>query len=242
MFNNKKRLLSLTRSAIDRYHMIDDGDKIAVGVSGGKDSLSLLCLMHELRQFYPKKFSLTALTVDPCFGGVTADYGEIETLCRRLGIQYILDRKPFGQILIQSESEMRPCGLCAKLRRGCLHNMAVAQGCNKLALGHHQDDAAETFLMNLLNGGTAGCFAPVTHMTRKDIHVIRPLIFAAEEEIAAFAGENHLPVVKSACPVDGATERARIKSLIAELSKDYSALPQKLVGALKKGGINGWGI
>jgi len=239
MLKNKQHLLGLMRSAVERYNMIHEGDRIAVGVSGGKDSLALLCLLCELQKFYPRRFSITALTIDPCFGQ-PMDFSNVESLCRRLDVKYIIERKPFGEILSGEKKSSRPCSLCAKLRRGCLHNMTLEQGCNKLALGHHQDDAAETFLMNLLNGGTAACFAPVTHMSRKDIHVIRPLIFAAEREVAAFAQNNALPVVKSSCPVDGATERARIKYLIARLSEDYGALPCKLTGALQRGHINGW--
>ena len=246
MFKNKKHLLGLMRSAVERYNMIEAGDSIAVGVSGGKDSLALLCLLGELQKFYPKRFSLTAVTIDPGFGGQPADYSGTQALCRQMETSYVISQKNFGEILFEPQNGIRnknsrhPCSLCAKLRRGCLHNLAIELGCNKLALGHHRDDAAETFLMNLLRGGRASCFAPVTHMDRKGIYVIRPLIFASEGEVAAFAQNNRLPIVKSACPVDGATERARIKSLIAELSKDYDALPQKLVGALQKGGINGW--
>ena len=236
-FKNKQHLLGLFRSAIDRYHMINEGDRIAVGVSGGKDSLALLCLLHELQKFYPKKFSLTALTIDPLFGGEPADYSAVASLCREMDMPYIISSKPLGKIL---KEEARPCSLCAKLRRGILHNLTIEQGCSKLALGHHQDDAAETFLMNLLNGGRINCFSPITHMDRKNIYVIRPMIFASEREVASFAKNNDLPVVKSTCPVDGSTERSRIKSLIAELSEEYEALPQKLVGAMQKDGVNGW--
>jgi len=239
MLKNKQHLLGLMRSAVERYNMINEGDKIAVGVSGGKDSLALLCLLYELQKFYPRRFSVTALTIDPCFGE-PMDFSGVESLCRKLEIKYIIERKPFGKILLGEKKGARPCSLCAKLRRGCLHNMTREQGCNKLALGHHQDDAAETFLMNLLNGGNAACFSPVTHMSRKDIYVIRPLIFASEREVAAFAGNNRLPVVKSTCPVDGETERARIKALIARLSEDYGALPGKLTGALQRGNISRW--
>ena len=240
MFKNKDGMLGLLRSAIDNYGMIEEGDRIAIGLSGGKDSVALLCLLYELQQFYPKRFSIIALTIDPGFA--KSDYTELVSLCESMNIEHVLSKQPFGKILFEIRKEKRPCSLCAKLRRGCLHSIAIEHECNKIALGHHHDDAAETFLMNILNGGNARCFSPVTYMSRKNIHVIRPLIFAPEHEVALFVKENELPTVKSACPVDGKTERARIKELISQLSKEYAKLPQKLVGALQRGDISDWGL
>ena len=233
-------MLAVLRCAIERYDMIAPGDSIAVGVSGGKDSLALLCLLARLRLFYPKPFALTALTLDPCFGE-PMDWSPVASLCNALDVPYIVKAAPFGEILFGVEHKNeRPCSLCAKMRRGVLHSLCVEYECNKLALGHHQEDAAETFMMNLLRGGRAECFAPVTYMSHKDIYVIRPLIFALERDVAAFARRNNLPITKINCPVDSATERSKIKDLLADLSHDYGDLSKKITGAMTKGGISGW--
>ena len=178
-----KKLLSLVRAAVDRYDMIDDGDKIAVGVSGGKDSLALLYALARLRSFYPKHFEVIAITLDYRFGGMDGDYSEIQKLCDSLDVKYIVKKTDLWDVIFNIRKEKNPCSLCAKMRRGILHDTAKEYGCNKIALGHHLDDAAETFMMNLLNGGTIKCFSPVSFLSRKELYLIRPLIFAYEKDV-----------------------------------------------------------
>lgn len=235
-----KKLLSLTRAAVDKYNMIEAGDKIAVGVSGGKDSLALLYALAKLRDFYPKPFSLVAITLDYQFNGVAEDYTEIEALCKELKVKYIVRRTNLWEVIFETRKEKNPCSLCAKMRRGLLHDTAVANGCNKVALGHHLDDAAETFLMNLLNGGKIGCFSPVSYLSNKKLYLIRPLIFAYEKDVAAAARRANLPVVKSRCPMDKVSNRQNMKELLRSLEKDYPAVRKKIVGALERSHIDSW--
>ncbi len=235
-----KKLLSLTRAAVDKYNMIEAGDKIAVGVSGGKDSLALLYALAKLRDFYPKPFSLVAITLDYQFNGIAEDYTEIEALCKELKVKYIVRRTNLWEVIFETRKEKNPCSLCAKMRRGLLHDTAVANGCNKVALGHHLDDAAETFLMNLLNGGKIGCFSPVSYLSNKKLYLIRPLIFAYEKDVAAAARRANLPVVKSRCPMDKVSNRQNMKDLLRSLEKDYPAVRKKIVGALERSHIDSW--
>lgn len=235
-----KKLLSLTRAAVDKYNMIEAGDKIAVGVSGGKDSLALLYVLAKLRDFYPKPFSLLAVTLDYQFNGVAEDYAGIEALCKELKVEYIVRRTNLWEVIFETRKEKNPCSLCAKMRRGLLHDTAVANGCNKVALGHHLDDAAETFLMNLLNGGNIGCFSPVSYLSNKKLYLIRPLIFAYEKDVAAAARRAELPVVKSRCPMDKGSNRQSMKELLDALEKDYPAVRKKIVGALERSHIDNW--
>ena len=235
-----KKLLSLTRAAVDKYNMIEAGDKIAVGVSGGKDSLALLYALAKLRDFYPKPFSLVAITLDYQFNGVAEDYTEIEALCKELKVKYIVRRTNLWEVIFETRKEKNPCSLCAKMRRGLLHDTAVANGCNKVALGHHMDDAAETFLMNLLNGGKIGCFSPVSYLSNKKLYLIRPLIFAYEKDVAAAARRANLPVVKSRCPMDKVSNRQNMKELLKALEKDNPAVRKKIIGALERSHIDNW--
>lgn len=235
-----KKLLSLTRAAVDKYNMIEAGDKIAVGVSGGKDSLALLYALAKLRDFYPKPFSLVAITLDYQFNGIAEDYTEIEALCKELKVKYIVRRTNLWEVIFETRKEKNPCSLCAKMRRGLLHDTAVANGCNKVALGHHMDDAAETFLMNLFNGGKIGCFSPVSYLSNKKLYLIRPLIFAYEKDVAAAARQANLPVVKSRCPMDKVSNRQNMKDLLRSLEKDYPAVRKKIVGALERSHIDSW--
>ena len=235
-----KKLLSLTRAAVDKYNMIEAGDKIAVGVSGGKDSLALLYALAKLRDFYTKPFSLVAITLDYQFNGIAEDYTAIEALCKKLQVEYIVRRTNLWEVIFKTRKEKNPCSLCAKMRRGLLHDTAVANGCNKVALGHHLDDAAETFLMNLLNGGKIGCFSPVSYLSNKKLYLIRPLIFAYEKDVAAAARRANLPVVKSRCPMDKETNRQNMKELLKSLEKDYPAVRKKIVGALERSHIDNW--
>lgn len=235
-----QKIMSLMRSAMERYNMVNDGDKITVGVSGGKDSVALLCCLSEMRRFYPQKYELTAVTLDPCFNGVPGDYSQLEELCLRLGVPYHVRKTQLGKIIFEDRRESNPCSLCARMRRGMLHDFAKAQGCNKIALGHHENDAAETFFMNLLHGGKIGSFSPVSYLSRKDLTMIRPMIFVKEASIDAMVKRLGLPVVKSACPADGHTQREQTKNLIKRLDTEYGQLNQKVIGALQRAGIDRW--
>lgn len=235
-----QKLSSIMRAAVDRYNMIDDGDRIAVGVSGGKDSVALLAGLAHLRRYYPKKFELVALSADPCFNNVESDFSAIEALCKELEVEYIIRRTELYKVVFEVKKSQSPCSLCAKMRRGILHDMAKAAGCNKLALGHHSDDAAETFLMNLFCAGNIGCFRPVTYLSNKDLWMIRPLILADESKISALVENKNLPIVKSTCPMDKNTEREKSKELIKNLSKDYPDLKTKILGAMERSNISGW--
>lgn len=235
-----QKLLSYMRSACQQYEMIKDGDRIAVGVSGGKDSMALLAAMANLRKFYPEKFELVAITLDPRFGGEDGDYSEIEKLCETLDVEYIVKRTQLAEVIFDIRKESNPCSLCARMRRGALHDAAIAAGCNKIALGHHLDDVAETFIMNLFNGGTLDCFMPVTYLSRKDLYMIRPMIFARESDCARVARKENLPVVKSRCPADGTTERQDVKEFLNSLEKKYGSVRHKILGAMQRKGINGY--
>ena len=228
------------RSACQQYDMINDGDLIAVGVSGGKDSVCLLAAMANLRRFYPCKFELVAITVDPRFGGEEGDYSQIEELCKKLDVEYIIKRTQLAEVIFDIRKESNPCSLCARMRRGALHDAAKEAGCNKIALGHHLDDVAETFIMNLFNGGTLDCFMPVTYLSRKDIYMIRPLIFARESDCARVVRRENLPVVKSKCPADGHTERQEVKEFLSSLEKKYGDVRHKILGAMQRKEINGY--
>ena len=235
-----QKIMGEMRAAIERYEMVSSGDRIAVGVSGGKDSLALLCGMARLRDYYPQPFEVVALTADPCFGGQETDYSPIASLCASLGVEYHLRRTRLGEIIFEERKEKNPCSLCARMRRGILHNMAKEAGCNKLALGHHFDDAVQTFFMNLFYGGKLSCFSPKTYLSRKDLWMIRPLIFTEEASIRAAARRNAFPVVKSACPADGATSRQDTATLLANLEQQFPDLRSKAMGAMQRTHLSGW--
>ncbi len=228
------------RAACQQYEMIKEGDRIAIGVSGGKDSIALLVGMANLRRFYPEKFDIVAITLDPRFGGVDADYSAIEELCRKLDVEYIIKRTQLAEVIFDIRKESNPCSLCARMRRGALHDAAIASNCNKIALGHHLDDLAETFIMNLFNGGTLDCFMPVTYLSRKDIYMIRPMIFARESDCARVVRKENLPTVKSNCPADGTTERQEVKEMLSALEKKYGDVRSKILGAMQRKEINGY--
>ena len=238
-----RRLLSYARRACDDYEMIKDGDKIAVGVSAGKDSLSLLCTLAELRRFYPEKFDIIAITVDMRFdeiGKPAADYTPIAELCERLGVKYHIEPSDIAKIVFDVRKESNPCSLCAKMRRGAVNDTAKKLGCNKVALGHHFDDAVETFMLNLFYEGRIGCFSPVTYLDRTDITVIRPLVYAPEKDIRYFARSAELPVIESPCPADKNSERAAMKQLIASLEKQNKGLKHRIFGAMQRAGVDGY--
>ena len=236
-----QKLSSIMRAAVDRYNMIEDGDRIGVGVSGGKDSLALLMGLAHLKRYYPKKFEIVALTADPCFFGEDSDFSEIENLCKANDIQYIIRRTELYHVVFEEMKSPSPCALCAKMRRGILHNMAKDAGCNKIALGHHSDDAAETFLMNLFYGGKIGCFSPKSYLSRKDLYMIRPLVFCEESDIRRAVKRADLAVVKSGCPADGVTARQDTADLISTLEKQFPDLRHKVMGAMERADVDGWG-
>ncbi len=238
--NEIKRLLSFVRRAVDDYNMIEDGDRIAVGVSGGKDSLALLGALAKLRLFYPKKFELVAITVDMGFEG--SDYTKIEEFCREMQVEYRIEKTEIAKIIFDVRKESNPCSLCAKMRRGSLHAAAVACGCNKVALGHHYDDAVETFMMNLFFEGRLGCFSPVSYLSNRKITLIRPLIYAQEKDVRYFARRQELPVMESLCPEDHATERENMKLLLRDLEKNNEGLRHRIFHAMCKSGIDGFAI
>ena len=232
-----KKILGIVRKACEEYKMIVSGDKIAVGVSGGKDSLTLLCGLADMRSFYSVPYEVCAITLDMGYG---ADYTAIAELCEKLGVEYRVAPSNIQKIVFEYREEKNPCSLCAKLRRGILNKTAVEIGCNKVALGHHMDDAAETFMMNLLNGSKIACFRPVTYLDKVGLTVIRPLLYATEGEVRGFAEKVGLPIIPSGCPIDGDTERQKVKELIQSLSGDYHGLRRKIFRAMQEHGLDGF--
>ena len=235
-----QEIMGYIRRAVEEYRMIEDGDTVAVGVSGGKDSVALLAGLAGVRRFVGIDFTLKAVTLDNCFTGEEGDFSPIADLCGSLGVEYILRRTDIGQIIFGERGESNPCSLCARMRRGVLHDTAKANGCNKIALGHHFDDAVETFLMNLFNEGRIGCFSPVSYLSRKDLTMIRPLIFATEREVRNAVNRAGLPVVKSKCPVDGCTERQWTKEFLYDMEKTHPGITKRIFGAIRRGHVSGW--
>ena len=234
-----KRVLSYTRRALDDYRMIEAGDRVAVGVSAGKDSLTLLCAMAELRRFYPVPFELVAVTIDMGFPGGT-DLSPIRALCEKLNVPYHVFPTEIYKIIFEIRKEKNPCSLCAKMRRGALHNAAKELGCNVVALGHHFDDAVETFMLNLFFEGRLGCFSPVSYLSRTELRLIRPMVYMPEKDVRYFASKANLPVVKSSCPADGNTQREEIKQLLATLDRKHDGLRYRIFGAMQRGEIDGF--
>lgn len=229
------------RKAIQEFDLIQDGDKIAVGVSGGKDSMVLLRGLYLLKRFIGIEYDLTAITLDPQFNGVPGNYEPVREMCKEMGIPYYLKPTDIGQIVFDVRKEPNPCSLCARMRRGALHDAAIEMGCNKIALGHHYDDVVETFMMNLFNEGRIGCFSPKSYLSRKDLWMIRPLVFAPEKEVRKAAAKCGLPIVKSKCPADGHTSRQQMKEFLLQHEKDSDGFKYRLFGALRRSGIDGWG-
>ena len=237
-FKDIQRILSHVRKAVEEYSMIEDGDKIAVGISGGKDSLTLLCALAHLRIFLKKEFSLIAVTID--MGFEDSDFSSIAELCRELDVEYKVIPTQIYEIIFNVRKEKNPCSLCARMRRGALHDAAKELDCNKIALGHHFDDVAETFMLNLFFEGRIGAFSPVTYLSRKDLTLIRPLIYTREKEIKSFSKKEQLPVTESPCPADGNTERAKMKDYLAVFDKEHPGLYNRIVGAIQRGEIDGF--
>lgn len=236
-----QKMLGYMRRAIQEYDMISDSDSIAVGVSGGKDSLIMLVGLKLLQRFIGIDYNIHALSMDPMFGGEETDFSEINSLCEEYNIPYTIIKTHIAEIVFDIRKEPNPCSLCARMRRGALHDAAKELGCNKLALGHNHDDVIETFFMNLFNEGRIDCFAPVSYLSRKDITVIRPLVFAPEKEISRTSKRLGFPVVKSKCPVDGHTNRETMKQFITQQGTKYKGFSDKIFGAIQRADINGWG-
>ena len=233
-----QKLLSYVRRAVEDYHMIEQGDKIAVGVSGGKDSICLLLALKHLQRFYPKKFELEAITVSLGLPG--AVYDDIEAFCNEIGVHYTVVHTDIGQIIFHERKEKNPCSLCAKMRKGALNDMAEKLGCNKVALGHNKDDVVETFFMSLFYEGRINCFAPVSFLDRKQIYSIRPLMYVPEPEIKGFIQKSGLSIDRTPCLADGNTKRQETKELLAELSQNYNHLQEKIFGAIQRSDLKGW--
>ncbi len=226
------------RRAVDDYRMIEAGDRIAVGVSGGKDSLVLLLALRHLQSFYPKPFHLEAVTLELGFEGM--DFAPVAALCRELALPYTCLKTDIKEIVFDIRQESNPCSLCAKMRRGALNNLLRERGLNKLALGHHFDDAVETFMMSLLFEGRVSCFRPVTYLDRSGITQIRPMIYAGEQRIANLARELALPIVENPCPQDKSSKRYEIKKLLRTLGESYPDLKSKVFGAMQRLPLEGW--
>lgn len=236
-----QKILGYLRRAVQEYGLIENGDKIAVGISGGKDSLVLLTALQGFQRFGLLDYSLVGITLDPQFGGIQTDYSSVAAYCASLGVPYHMIPTRIGEIVFEHRQERHPCSLCAKLRRGALHDQAKALGCNKLALGHHFDDAVETFLMNLFIEGRLGCFAPKSYLARKDLTLIRPLCFAPEQDIRRAAKAEIPEIVKSRCPVDGHTTREDMKQFIYRQEKEKPGFKARVFGAMRRANVDGWG-
>ena len=234
-----QKMMGLMRRCIDDYHMIAEGDRIAVGVSGGKDSLTLLAVLATLREYYPKHFELEAVTVDM---GLGMDFSPVAAYCEKLGVPYFCKHTEIGPIIFDYRKEKNPCSMCAKMRRGAINDVLLERGFNKVALGHHFDDAVETFLMSLVYEGRISCFEPVTYLSRTGITQIRPMLYIGEQAVEHFAARMELPVVHNVCPADKHTKRQEVKELIAGLQKQYPDLKTKLFGAMQRLPLPQWGI
>jgi len=233
-----KQLLSYARRCIEDYAMISDGDRIAVGVSGGKDSLALLATLARLRDFYPERFELEALTVDMGIPGM--DFTPVAQWCESLGVPYTRLPTEINHIIFDLRQEKNPCALCAKMRRGALHDAMAERGLNKIALGHHYDDAIETFFLSLFYEGRLSCFQPVTYLDRTGVTQIRPLLYCTEGMIRGAATRNNFPIVENPCPANGYTRRQEVKELVAELSERYPKLKDYVFGSMQRLPLPEW--
>ena len=236
-----QQVLSYVRRAADDYHMIQEGDRIAVGISGGKDSLTLLYALHGLQRFYPQHFELHAVTVDLGFHNL--DLSRIESICRdELQIPYTIVRTDIADVIFEQRKESNPCCLCAKMRKGALNDAIKKEGCNKVAYAHHKDDVVETMLMSLIYEGRFHTFSPVTYLDRTEITVIRPLLYMNEADVIGFVNKNHVPVVKSPCPADGHTKREYVKQLLRQLNLENPGVKERMFTAITTGNLQGWPI
>lgn len=232
-----QKLIGLVRRCVEDYHMIEAGDRIGVGVSGGKDSLALLVFLAELKKYFPAPFYLEAITIDM---GLGMDYSGIQKLCQDLDVPFTLVKTEIAPIIFDHRKEKNPCSMCAKMRRGALNQTLLEHNLNKLALGHHYDDAVETFLMSLLFEGRISCFQPVTDLDRTGIIQIRPMLYIHEKTVDSFAVRQNLPILENRCPVDKTTKRTEIKNLIYDLSATYPDLKERIFGAMQRFPLPEW--
>lgn len=236
-----QQVLSYVRRAADDYHMIQEGDRIAVGISGGKDSLTLLYALHGLQRFYPQHFELHAVTVD--LGFQNLDLSRIESICRNeLQIPYTIVKTDIADVIFEQRKEANPCSLCAKMRKGALNDAIKKEGCNKVAYAHHKDDVVETMLMSLIFEGRFHTFSPVTYLDRTGITVIRPLLYMNEADVIGFVNKNQVPVVKSPCPADGHTKREYVKQLLRQLNLENPGVKERMFTAITTGNLQGWPV
>lgn len=233
-----QKILGYLRKAIENYNMIDDGDKIAVALSGGKDSITLLMGLKALQRFFPKKFELIAISINPGFEFFNSKF--LKDTCTKIGIEYFEMKSHIKEIVFDIRKEKSPCSLCANLRRGMLNSVAIEQGCNKLALGHNEDDVLETFFLNMFYAGNLSTFAPVSYMDRSKITLIRPLIYAPEKEIKKFIKRNNIEIMPKNCPMDGVSKREDMKEMLYKLTVKIPNVRANLIGAIKRAEINGW--
>lgn len=233
-----QQLLSNVRKALDDYHMIQEGDHIAVGISGGKDSLTLLYALSSLRRFYPSSFQLRAVTADIGFGNT--DYDQIRRLCSRLEVEYNVIETQIAKVLFDMRQESNPCSLCAKMRKGALNDALVSMGCNKVAYGHHKDDVVETMLLSMIYEGRWHTFSPVTKLDRTGLTVIRPLVYLNEANVKGFVRKYEIPVLKNACPVDGHTKREYVKNLLRQINLENPGVKDRMFTAIQNSGMEGW--
>ena len=232
-----QKLIGLVRRCVEDYNMISEGDRIGVGVSGGKDSVALLAFLAELRKYNDKKFDVEAITIDM---GLGMDYSPMVKLCEQLDVKFNLVHTEIGPIIFDHRKEKNPCSMCAKMRRGALNQALLDRGMNKLALGHHYDDAVETFMMSLIYEGRISCFQPVTDLDRTGIIQIRPMLYIHEKTIDSFVSRNHLPIITNRCPVDKYTKREEIKQLVYDLSATYPDLKERIFGAMQRFPLPEW--
>lgn len=233
-----QHLLSAVRRAVQDYEMIASGDRIAIGISGGKDSLILALALSHLRRFYPKPFEVVGITVS--MGFKDFDLTEVKAFFEAIDVPFYVCETQISQIIFEERKETNPCSLCSKMRKAALYHKAKELGCNKVALGHNKDDINETLLMSLFYEGRIHTMAPVTYMDQVELSIIRPLLYVPENDIRGFVKKQQLPVIKSPCPADGATKREDMKQLIASIQKDIPKLPEHLFGAITRSTIPGW--
>lgn len=233
-----QQVLSHVRKAIDDYQMIDSGDRIAVGISGGKDSLTLLYALASLRRFYPKSFEIIGITVD--LGFQNLDLSGIQNFCNELNVEYKIVKTDIAQIIFQERKESNPCSLCAKMRKGALNTAIKELSCNKVAYAHHKDDVVETMMLSLIYEGRFHTFSPVTYLDRMDLTVIRPLIYMNEADVIGFVNKYSIPVVKSPCPADGNTKREYVKNLLRSVNTDSPGVKNRMFTAIQESSLKGW--
>ena len=233
-----QKLMSQVRKCVRDYDMLQPGDRVVAGVSGGKDSLALLRLMAELRDHSPIPFTIHAVTLD--MGYEEMDFSPVAALCARLNVPYTVKQTQIREIVFDIRKEENPCALCAKLRRGILNDAALELGANKVALGHHYDDAIETFMLSMIYEGRISSFLPVTYMDRTGLTLIRPMLYLHEKTVRNFVERENLPVVHNPCPADKNTKREDVKALLYELEGRYPGLKDNIFGGLQRSPLPGW--